>query len=227
MTASTLTFAVQVGSGGIEIARGVAAALRYSYYDWEVTSAAARLAGVSPEMVAAAERAPSLLERIMERLLATGAYSEDEGLSRLSAATMASAIRSLDSQHYREVIENAVGELADRGKAVIVGHAGQVVLRNRAGVLKVLVRGSAPVRAERLAQDEGLSLDQALAAVRESDQERKGFFRRVYGIDLLDASHYDLALSVDEISREAAVALILEAASALPGFVEEPGPATD
>lgn len=225
VTARTITFAVQIGSGGSAIARTVAETLRFRYYDWEVTSQAAMAAGVSPQAVAAAERAPSLLERIMERLLATGAYSEDEGLSRLSAATMASAIRTLDSQHYRELIEDAVSELGERGEAVIVGHASQVVLQDESGVLKVLICGSPARRAQRLAEEEGISPDQASAAVRESDQERRGFFKRIYGIELLSASHYDLALNTDHLSTNVVTELILSAARELPGLIQETGSA--
>lgn len=220
MTARTITFALQLGSGGFEIAHRVADALKYRYYDWEVTSQAAAQAGVSPETIAAAEHAPSFLERIVERLLAPGIY-DDESMGRLSVETMSSAIRTLSSGQYRHFIENVVRELAERGDAVIVGHAGQIVLKDMPGTLKVLVVGSPERRAERLAQDEGLSREAAAAAVRDSDRQRNSFFKQIYNVELLSASLYDLTLNTDRLSIEAATQLVLDAAPQIAGFHPE------
>ena len=216
MTAKTITFAVQIGSRGFEIARLVAERLKYRYYDWEVTSEAAREAGVSPDTVAAAEQVPSIFKRIMERLLAASAYAPDDtSLEGPNAATMAAAIRTLTSEDYRDFIESVVKDLGDEGDAVIVGHASQVVLQGESGVLKVLIRGSRPVRAQRLAEEEGLGKDEALAAVQRSDRERVSFFKQIYHIDLLDSLAYDLTLNTDRLPLDTAADLVLLAASTL------------
>lgn len=220
MTARTVTFAVQLGSGGFEVAHRVADALKYRYYDWEVTSQAAAQAGVSPETIAAAEHAPSFLERIVERLLAPGLY-DDEAMGRLSVETMSSAIRTLSSGQYRQLIESVVKELSERGEAVVVGHAGQIVLRDTPGVAKVLVCGSPARRAARLVVDEGLTLEAATAAVRDSDKQRNAFFKQTYNVDLLSASLYDLALNTDQVGVDAAVDLVLAVADRVTGFVPE------
>jgi cytidylate kinase len=225
MTAPTITFAVQLGSGGYEIARTVADRLKYRFYDWEVTSQAANEAGLSPEALAAAEQPRSLLERIVENLLATGAYVEDEAVDRLSSATMTTAIRTLTSRDYRRLIEQVVVRLAEQGEAVIVGHAGQVILRNRLDVLKVLIRGSAEKRAERLSADEGLSYDRALTLVADSDKERLAFFRQTYSIDLLSAALYDLAIDTDRLPLAVAADLVLTSAAQVLGVVSEGGTA--
>jgi hypothetical protein len=208
MPVKAVTFAVQIGSGGFEIARATAEQLRFSYYDWEVTSQAAAEAGATEETLAAAEHAPSHLELVMENLLTTGVYTGNKPVGPLSAATLAAAIRKLESRQYRQLIEDVVRRLADRGSSVIVGHAGQVVLAKLKGVAKVLVCGSAEIRAERLTKEEALTLDQALKLVAESDQERANFFRRIYHVDLLNAASYDLVLNTDQINIESAVRVV-------------------
>ena len=60
MGAQAITITLQVGSGGFVIARDLAYKLGFRYYDWEVTSQAAEEAGVSAEVLASAERVPSL-----------------------------------------------------------------------------------------------------------------------------------------------------------------------
>lgn len=209
MPVKALTFAAQLGSGGFDIARDVAEQLRFRYHDWEITSQAAIEAGVTEEALAAAETSPSHLDLVMEKLLATGVYIGNRPVGPLSAATLASAIKRLGSKQYRELIESIVQRLGNRGEAVIVGHAGQVVLAKTEGVAKVLVCGSAAVRAERLTEEETLPLNEAARLVAESDQERENFFRRIYRIDLLNAVNYDLVLNTDQLDTASAVDVVL------------------
>jgi cytidylate kinase len=204
MAASVVTFTVQVGSGGFAIARGVADKLGYRYYDWEITSEAAARAGVSPDLLASAERLPGLFERVMRRLIAASAVSGEESHVMIEPppAMVTSAVQSLNLDEYRRFIEHVVTELADQGNAVIVGHAAQAILKRPGGVLKVLVSGSAASRAERLAAEQTTSADEAMASLRLSDRERGDFFRRAYKIDWLESSVYDLALNTDRLPVE-------------------------
>src|SRR5262249_38949342 len=78
MPAAVVTFTVQIGSGGFVIAHEVAQRLAFRYFDWEITSEAAARAGVSAADVAASERVPGFLERIMRRLLSASAIGTEE-----------------------------------------------------------------------------------------------------------------------------------------------------
>jgi cytidylate kinase len=213
--ASTITFSVQVGSGGFAIARAVSEQLGFRYYDWEVTSQAAEMAGVSPDVVAASERVPGFLERMMRRLSAAPALSSEEALLEPAPNVVGLAVQSLTSDDYRQFIERVVVELADKGDAVIVGHAGQAVLAERHNVLKVLVLGSIEKRAERLAVEQRIAVNEALATIKQSDKERTELFRRAYHIDWLDASTYDVCVNTDRITPEVAVESVVAAARLL------------
>ena len=216
-----VTISARLGSAGDAIARQVAERLGFSFYDWEITSAAAELAGVSPEIVAASERAQSLLERVLDRLSSTGLYVDDAPIGRLSSSTMSAAIGALTSRQYREFVERIVHELAARGGCVLVGHAGQAVLQDVPNVFKVLVGGSSAQRAQRVAADEGRSLKEAERLVLDSDDERKAFFRQTYGVDLLDSTNYDLCLNSDGLSVGAAGEIISRAFEARLGNPKE------
>jgi cytidylate kinase len=216
MGATTITLSVQLGSGGFNIARSVADKLGFRYYDWEVTSQAADEAGVSPDVVASAERVPSLAERIMERFFNAGFYAGDIPEAVVpTSTTMDTALQTLNSANYREMIAAVVRNLADRGSSVIVGHAGQVVLHNRPGVLKVLVHGSLQHRVNRLAVDEGMTIEQATEAVKRNDADRQTFFKHYYKINWLDATHYDLTINTDTLSDEQATSILLGAAQGI------------
>jgi cytidylate kinase len=205
---------VQAGSGGFNVAHHVAESLDLRYYDWEVTSEAANRAGVPPAEVQASERVPGFLERMMRRLGAVSAVSIEGGGSFADPlpATWSTAVASLNSDEYRPFIERVVNELADQGHALIVGHAGQYILRKRPDALKVLILGSEQRRAQRLMKEQNLDEKQALANVRSSDKERSDLLKKVYKFDWLDSSKYDLTINTDNISQDAAIDAIIAAA---------------
>jgi cytidylate kinase len=217
MPAAVVVVSVQAGSGGFAIARQVAERLGLRYYDWEITSEAAVRAGITPTEVIAAEHVPGFLERIMRRLgsMSTGVEA-GATFSEPTAAAWTTAVQSMSSDDYRDLIERVVLELADRGDAVIVGHAAQHTLRDRSGVLRVLVHGSLQRRAERLAIEQGSPIDDALAVIRQSDKERTELLRRVYHFDWLDAGMYELTINTDHLSQDFAVETILAAARDIP-----------
>jgi cytidylate kinase len=211
MTAGVVTFSNQIGVNGGAIARAVAEKLRYRYYDWEVISQAAAEAGVSPEVVAiaSAERSPTFIERMLSRL--AGTPDEDE-------APVAPGQRQslMGSDDFRQFIEHVIRELARRGEAVIVGHAGQAVVRGQPGVLKVLLTGSTDRRVRRVMENQGVGEEMARATIKQSDRQRIEFFKRAYHMDWLDASAYDVALNTDRLSVELARDMIVACAREVP-----------
>jgi len=216
MTAKTVTFSIQVGSGGFEIARGVAEQLKYRYYDWEIVNEIASKVGAAPDQVAAAaERMPSLAERIMQQLAFVSYASPESSLSDPSPDTLRSALQTQSDDQYRKLIEVLVRDLGNRGEAVIVGHASQLTLAKTPGVLKVLIHGSFDNRRERLAAERGISGSEADSVLKQLDKQRATFFKKVHGVDWLEAGHYDLSISTDQLSLSDAEAWVMAAAQSL------------
>ncbi len=213
MTARTISIAVQLGSGGFAIARSVADQLGYRYYDWEITSQAAEEAGVSPQAVASAERRPSLIERVLDRYFASGFVASDiPDAVGPSSITMDTALQTMTLKDYREMIEQVVVNIGERGECVIVNHSAQVFLRDRHDTLKVLIHGSQKARGMRLALEENLAADEALSRVQRNDSERAAFFKHYYHVDWLDAKLYDLTINTTSLRDEAAIAILLKSA---------------
>ena len=212
MAANVVTFAVQLGSGGFEIAQTIAEKLGYRYLDSEVIAQAAALAGVSPDTIAAAERWPTFVERMLERLALTTVVSE--GVLP-TPPTANPATMMLTSADYRQLVEQVVQSLAAEGHCVIVGHAGQAILRNKPHVFKVLVHGSKERRVARLAEEEGIDANEAMSRIKDSDRQRIDFFKHVYNIDWLDSSSYDMTINTDDVDSSTAVSLIMTGISAV------------
>ncbi len=79
-------------------------------------------------------------------------------------------------------------------------------------VLRILVTGSAAARSARLAGDAEMSGDEADEAIYESDQARRLYLHRFYGIAEELPIHYDIVFNTDAVSPAMAAALIAEAA---------------
>ena len=222
MQASVVTFSVQVGSDGFSLARGVAEKLGFHYYDWAITSKTMGSLGAS---LAGFATNTGIVDKMLVRLAVAHLLEEEvpEGMVGSGSIEMANeAIRSLSDDSVRTAIEKIVRELAAAGGAVIVGHGSQVVLQDQPGVFKVLVRGSVPVRARRIASAQAMTCEETLAAIEDSDRTRAKFFRRAYGVDWLDAALYDLVVSTDEVAADIGAEFVAAAALNMRGFRGSP-----
>jgi cytidylate kinase len=216
MRVPVLIFSVQIGSGGFVVARAVANALRYLYYDWHITSEAVGLATIPRQ---------GLADRILSRLVASAVLEEELPSSMISPSPelQEEALRVLLNPENRGQIEDVIRQVASRGDAVIVGHGAQAVLREWNGVLKVLVIESRSKRAAYLAKEQGCSLLVATRMVEQLDQLKQEFLQSVYGIDRLDPSLYDLTLNLEHTDWTTAINTVVEAAESYePAREDEP-----
>lgn len=209
MNVRMVTVSRQIGTNGEQIARCVAEALEFRYFDDEVIQRAAQSAGVPLKDVISAEHAPSFKRRMLEALSGSRAITSLAWYD--PTPLMANPLYT--SEHYRALVYDVLRDLAKEGDAVVLGHAGQVILNNRWDTLKVLISGSVALRALRV-QEMGIAGDRegALRAIANSDNERTTFFERFHDVTWLSAVNYDLCLNTDHIKVPQAVELICEAA---------------
>lgn len=210
MAKNVITFSVQLGSGGNDVARAVANELGFRFIDREVISQAAELSGVSPETIVGAERWPSFAERMVERLTSTAVAADEFLMSPVTAESL--TMRT--SADYRALIEQVVRDVAAEGRCVIVGHAGHAILQEQPQVFRVLVHGSSERRSRRLAASEGIGVEEAVERITKDDCERAKFFRCAYGLEWLSSSGYDLTVNSDEVDAGTATAWVIDGAQA-------------
>jgi Cytidylate kinase-like family len=193
------------GAGGEEVGRLVAERLGFLFVDEEIIVRAAKLGGVDPETVADAERRKPLLERWLDYLAQGGAA--------LDAAPMPADWNEPPTEAVREFIRDAIGEVAERGNAVIVAHAASHAIGAAPNALRVLVTASPETRSRRLAAAEGLGAEDAARAVKRSDAERADYLKRFFGAKEELPTRYDLVVNTDTLSIDKASALIVLAAA--------------
>lgn len=201
------------GSGGEAVGPLVAARLGFRCLDEEIVALAASREGVDPAVVSDVEHRKSFLARV---------FSDAGGFIGIDVAAGGAAL-ALDqlgqplatSSHYRELIRDAIVDVADEGKAVIVSHAASFALAGRDGVLRVLVTASPDVREGRLSTDAGLDEEEAAKAMKKSDAARADYLKRFYGVDRELPTQYDLVVNTDLLTVGQAADVIARTAAAL------------
>ena len=196
------------GAGGEVVGRTVAEELGFAYVDEEIVQRAATLVDVPIDLVANAEERKSLACRILREL--TGGMA---GASIFVGGMQPPEALSA-SDDYRELIQQAIHETAERGNVVIVAHAASFALAGKSEVLRVLITGSPAPRTQRLTE-EGLSETEAAKLVEQGDRARADYLKRFYGVKEELPAHYDLVVSTDALPLDAAAKLVVAAGEAL------------
>ncbi|KPK90150.1 MAG: hypothetical protein AMJ94_10170 [Deltaproteobacteria bacterium SM23_61] len=119
---------------------------------------------------------------------------------------------SLERRKFLHATQGVLYELASKGRAVIVGRGGQVLLKNLPGILHLRIISPFEVRVKRLVETEKLEEKQAVRFLRQADQDSYGFIHTFFHVNWDDPSLYDLILNTGKISMETAINLVRESA---------------
>ena len=205
MPTRVVTISHTTGAGGEAIGRTVAERLGFRYIDEEIITLAAEKEGVDAELVADTERRKGFFARLFSGL-SEGPVDVGVPGSGVMAPDEATAHRSED---LRQVIIEAIHDMARRGQVVIASHAASIPLAGRGDVLRALVTAPFDTRAKRVARDG--SPDPA-RFVRDNDAGRADYFQRFYGIERELPTHYDLVINTEALTPDEAADVIVAAA---------------
>jgi cytidylate kinase len=111
---------------------------------------------------------------------------------------------------YQNQVESIIRYWADKGKTVIVGRGGQMVLRDRPGVFHIRVVAPFEMRAAQLQQEENISAESACARLEASAKTRARYLRRSYGVQIDDPTLYHLTLNTGLLGLSQAVNLVIQ-----------------
>jgi cytidylate kinase len=180
---AAITISRQMGSLGRQVAEQVSVRLGYRLLWREVINQAANRAQV-PEVA-----------------LAT--------IDELDLLGLRPSVK--DVHAYHAAVRDLLFEMVDLGEVVIVGRAGQAILRGMKGVLHVRIFAPFELRVVRIAEQQNQSADAARVLVQASDQNRKRYLRRYYRCGWDDPDLYDVLINTAELSVQAAAGVVCEA----------------
>ena len=186
---SIVTISHEMGAGGPEVGQKVAERLGLHYVDQELISEAALRYGVLEEKLSSLDESkPSLFERF-----------------------------DAETRRTITILQTALFEFAEKDRMVLMGRAGQWLLRGIPHVVRVRVMAPFELRAKRLGKKlSGQMGEQANSRTvhdmaRRDDAEKLGRMRYLYEVDLRDPALYDLVLNMEKLSIDAAVELVAAA----------------
>lgn len=185
-----ITVSREFGAGGARIAGRVAVDLGFQLWDDELIAYVARKADTEPSVVRELDEHP----RDLLRDVVAGSFWG----SRVSGAK------------YRSLITLAVGELAKRGGAVIVGRGANFLVEPEQA-LRVRVVCPLKQRVDRYARMGQVAWAEAAQHVQQKDQERELFVRHLCAEHCADPANYDLIVNTRDLSEDAAARLVTSA----------------
>ena len=227
---AVITISRQYGSPGDEIARQVCEALGYRYFDKRTLERIASSMGMAEgEFVDLMEDAlqpqpawkeflsriryfpnanlvPPIMTIPEEKFAKTGNWGEDTTGANVKQVRWLS--EKEESLFIRDVILNAYEE----GNFVIVGRGGQMILKDKPGVLHVRIVAPEDVRAESVAAQQHLNNEAARTLIHEHDRAAADYIKRLHHADWDDPLLYHLIVNTRTNTPDLAVQMILTAA---------------
>src|SRR5262249_33055301 len=169
-----------------EIGMVLAKRLGYHYVDQELIQDAVRRYGCAEEKLSHLDESkPTLFERF-----------------------------DAETRHYITILQTTLLEFSEADNVILMGRGGQWLLRGIPHVLRVRVIAPFEQRVrqwmKRTAEVSGETLTQRAAVdfVRRDDNERAGRMRYLYEVDVADPSLYEIVVSTEKLSYDAAVEMI-------------------
>lgn len=181
----TLTISRELGSLGTAIARTVAERLGYRLVWREVINEAAVSVG-SPEI----------------------ALSQIDDLGLLDLHPSERAFRA-----YHQAVRTIIEKLASKGKVVVLGRAGQVILQDDPTAFHIKILAPLDVRIERIASRRSITPKASRAQIEQSDRNRRCYLKRHYNVEWRDPELYDLVINTLRMDVDKAASLIEDAAA--------------
>ncbi len=176
---AVITVSRQVGSLGTEIAQTLADRLQYDYVDKEKIGKALMGLGLpEPELERFDEKKPPFWDAWQ-----------------------------VQRKKYLHFLEAVIYDFARRGKVVIVGRGGQVLLKDLPGVLHLRVIAPLEVRTRRILNEKKGDEKDVVRLMRRNDRDSEGFIRSFFDTNWDDPGLYDLVINTQKISPETAVEL--------------------
>lgn len=199
-----ITISRLFGSGGSEVAAGVARELGWTLLDSAmVERVAASLHATPAHVQAIEERPPTLAERFADAL----AFGSGEVVS----APLHASLPPTESR-LLEVTKAVIDEAVARGPVVVVGRGAQSCLANRQDALHVFCLAPRDALAARVAAREHIALAAAHVRVQDVNRQREQFVRLNWHRELRDATHYDLCLNTETLGIAGSIDAVLRAA---------------
>ena len=183
----------QFGGGGRRVAYELGRKLNIPVYDREIINKAAEDSGFSAKFFKERDEKRgffSFTEIFTSGFGDTENYMSDRGIFKIQCQT--------------------IERIAEQGSAVIVGRCADYILRENGNTLNVFLTSPLEVRAERIAQRQGMSLEDARAKAEEKDRKRAEYYNYYTFGEWGAAGNYDMCIDSSILGIEGTADFIID-----------------
>ena len=192
-----ITINRELGSGGRTVGRKLAEKLGVEYFDKAVINALQERYNLSVEQI---EHMKGQEQSWWAEFKRKMTFTDSEyDLNRTDIET---------EDMFRAETE-VLRALAKEQSCVIAGRTACYVFREHPNHLSIFIQASMLSRMDRVAREQNMSKEEARMTIDKVDQMRENYVREFTGTSRYDTRNYQLVLSMDELSEDAAVELIL------------------
>lgn len=192
-----ITINRELGSGGRTVGRKLAEQLGVKYYDKAIIQGLTEKYGLTADEIEKlkAQQQSSWWSDMQDRCKSLiGANRQPKPSTNAMFATE------------RRILEQLAGEES----CVVAGRSGFLIFRDYPNRLNVFIQASTEHRIERLMKKQGLTYAAALDVLDEVDEGREAYLKKYSDRSRYDTRNYDVVLSMDHMTEDDAVAVIME-----------------
>ena len=195
-----ITINREVGSGGRTVGRKLAEKLGVKYYDKALIEGLTREFGLSVERIEALKGQKKSWWNDFNNYYKT--------LIDSASRPMEAEVK-LDTASMYETEKRILEELAERESCVVAGRTGFMVFREWPNSLNILIQASMEHRVQRIMERQGVGEQEARDIIAKVDASRETYVKKYEDTSRYDARNYQLVLSMDTLSEDAAVEVIM------------------
>ncbi len=211
---TVITISREPGSGSNDIANLVANRLGIRVVDREIIQRAAARAGVTERTIEELdETRPSFIKQMLDLMGKygdQGIYTEWGGPATIYVPPPMN-LPILDTDTYRLIVEEVIRSIAAEQSAVILGRAGQIILRDLPDALHVRIVADLEHRVKWVMEHQNLDRCASLKLIKDTDRRRADYLKSYYKAEWTDPQLYDLVLNTSRLGVENCADIILHA----------------
>jgi cytidylate kinase len=195
-----ITINREVGSGGRTVGRKLAEKLGVKYYDKALIEGLTREFGLSVERIEKLKGQKKSWWNDFNNYYKTLIDSASQPME---------AEVKLDTASMYETEKRILEELASRESCVVAGRTGFMVFREWPNSLNILIQASMEHRVQRIMERQGVGEQEARDIIAKVDASRETYVKKYEDTSRYDTRNYQLVLSMDTLSEDAAVEVIM------------------
>lgn len=189
----------ELGSGGRTIGRKLAERLNVKYYDKALIQGLTKEFGLSVEEI----------EKIKAQKKTWWNEFNNYYKKRGSTTMPMEAETVLTTESMMATEKRILQELAAKESCVVAGRSGFLVFREWPNHINIFIQAPMESRIERVMRKQGLSREEAIAAIKKVDKGRETYIQKYADTSRYDTRNYDLVINAAGLSEDDAVEVIM------------------